>query len=328
MSRMCRRFFAFALSLSALSLPAFASFAVAQSFPDRPVRIVVPFLAGGTVDSTARILAQKLAEQTGQQFIVENRGGAGGNIGSEAVAKSDPDGYTLLHTAPTLVVNQYLYDNMPYDTDRDFAPIGLFAVTPVVLMVNKDLPVKNVEELIAYAKANPGKVSFGSAGVGTIPHLAGELFKSLAKVDIVHVPYKGTSAAMNDLVGGHIQVLFDLLPSSLSQISGGRVRAIANAGATRPAVLAELPTIAEQGVKGYDAASWVAVVVPIKTPAPVLAKLRGEMGNALKAPDIVKRLSDLGSVPGTSDEGEMRKFFKSEADKWSKVIRESGAKQK
>ena len=323
MSRMYRRFIAFALSLSAFALPV-----VAQAFPDRPVRLVVPFLAGGTVDSTARILAQKLSEQTGQQFIVENRGGAGGNIGSEAVAKSDADGYTLLHTAPPLVVNQYLYNSMPYDAGKDFAPVGLFAVTPVVLMVSNDLPVNSVEELIAYAKANPGKVSFGSAGVGTIPHLAGELFKSMANVQIVHVPYKGTSAAMNDLVGGHIQILFDLLPSSLSQISSGRVRAIANAGSTRPAVLADLPTISEQGLKGYDAASWVAVVAPAKTPDPVLTKLRTEMAAVLKAPDIVKRLSDLGSAPGTADEAEVRKFLKTETDKWAEVIKTSGAKEK
>lgn len=315
-------------SIALLSIATVFSSATAHAFPDRPVRIIVPFLAGGTVDATARILAQKLSEQTNQQFIVENRGGAGGNIGAEAVAKSEPDGYTLLHTAPTLVVNQFLYDNMPYDTDKDFAPIGVFAVTPVVLMVNKDVPVKNVEELIAYAKANPGKVSFGSAGVGTIPHLAGELFKSMAKVDIVHVPYKGTSAAMNDLVGGHIHMMFDLLPSSLPQINSSRVRAIGNAGMKRPDVLADLPTISEQGLKGYDAASWVAVVAPIKTPAPVLAKLRGEMGNALKSPDIVKRLSDLGSVPGTADEAEMRQFLKTETDKWSKVIKDSGAKPK
>ncbi|ARQ00117.1 tripartite-type tricarboxylate transporter receptor subunit TctC [Pseudorhodoplanes sinuspersici] len=323
MSCMYRFFTAALFSLAALFAPA-----LAQEFPDRPVRLVVPFLAGGTVDSTGRILAQKLSEQTGQQFIVENRGGAGGNIGSEAVAKSNPDGYTLLHTAPTLVVNQFLYNNMPYDADKDFAPIGLFAVTPVVLMVSNDLPVKNLDELIAYAKANPGKVSFGSAGVGTIPHLAGELFKSLAKVEIVHVPYKGTSAAMNDLVGGHIQVLFDLLPSSLPQIKSGRVRAIANAGTKRPAVLADLPTLAEQGLKGYDAASWVAVVAPVKTPAPILKKLRTEMGAALKSPDIVKRLSDLGSMPGTADEADFRKFLKTETDKWAEVIKASGAKQK
>jgi tripartite-type tricarboxylate transporter receptor subunit TctC len=322
MSRM-HRFFTIAL----LSLAVSVAPAIVQAFPDRPVRIVVPFLAGGTVDSTARILAQKLSDQTGQQFIVENRGGAGGNIGSDSVAKAEADGYTLLHTAPgPLVINQYLYNNMPYDPDKDFAPVGLFAVTPVVLMVNNNLPIKTVPDLIAYAKANPGKVSFGSAGVGSIPHLAGELFKTMAGVDIVHVPYKGTAAAMNDLVGGHIQMFFDLLPSSLSQISGGRVRAIGNAGLKRPAALSDLPTISEQGLKGYDAASWVAVVAPVKTPAPVLAKLRSEIGNVLKSPDIIKRLNDLGSVPGTTDEAELRKFLKAETDKWAKVVKASGTK--
>lgn len=324
MSRMHRY-----LSSAVLSLATFVLSATAQAFPDRPVRLVVPFLAGGTVDATARILAQKLSDQTGQQFIVENRGGAGGNIGSDSVAKSDADGYTLLHTAPgPLVINQSLYNSMPYDAEKDFAPVGLFAVTPVVLMVNKDLPIKTVGDLIEYAKANPGKVSFGSAGVGSIPHLAGELFKTMAKVEIVHVPYKGTSAAMNDLIGGHIQMFFDLLPSSLPQINSGRVRAIANAGLARPAALSDLATISEQGLKGYDAASWVAVVAPVKTPAPIMAKLRGDMADVLKAPDIIKRLSDLGSVPGTADEGELRKFLKTETDKWADVIKASGAKEK
>lgn len=322
MKRAYRYFTLALLSLAVLGAPA-----AAQTYPDRLVRIVVPFLAGGTVDATARILAQKLTEQTGQQFIVENRSGAGGNVGSDSVAKSAADGYTLLHTAPgPLVINQYLYQNMTYDPDKDFAPIGLFAVTPVVLMVNKDLPVKNVAELIAYAKANPGKVSFGSAGAGSIPHLAAELFKTMAGIQITHVPYKGTAAAMNDLIGGHIQMFFDLLPSSLQQIEAGRVRAIANAGLVRPKALSNLPTISEQGLKGYDAASWVAVVAPAGTPAPTLAKLRSDVGAALKSPDIVKRLNELGSVPGTTDEAELRKFLKNEAGKWADVIRASGAK--
>jgi tripartite-type tricarboxylate transporter receptor subunit TctC len=299
-----------------------------SAFPDRPVRLVVPFVAGGTVDTTARILAQKLTEQMGQQFIVENRGGAGGNIGADTVAKAEADGYTLLHTPPgPLVINQYLYSRMAYDPEKDFVPLALFAVTPVVLMVNKSLPVKDVAELIAYAKANPGKVTFGSAGVGSIPHLAGELFKTMAKIDIAHVPYKGTAAAMNDLVGGHIQMMFDLLPSSLPQITSGSVRAIGNAGLKRPAALADLPTISEQGLDGYEAASWVAVVAPSRTPQPVLAKLRAELTKALKAADIEKRLTDLGSTAGTADEAELRKFLKDETEKWAEVVRASGAKE-
>ncbi len=296
------------------------------AYPDRPVRLVVPFLAGGTVDTTARMLAQKLTDQMGQQVVVENRGGAGGNVGSDSVAKSEPDGYTLLHTAPgPLVINQYLYSSMTYDPEKDFVTLALFAVTPVVLMVSNNLPVKNIQELIAYAKANPGKVTFGSAGVGSIPQLAGELFKTMAKVDIVHVPYKGTAAAMNDLVGGHISIMFDLLPSSLPQIRGGGVRGIANAGLKRPAALPDLPTISEQGIAGYDAASWVAVAAPRHTPAPILAKLRQELTQVLKDPEIEKRLDGLGSTPGTADENDLAKFLKDETAKWAGVIKASGA---
>lgn len=298
-----------------------------SAYPDRPIRLVVPFLAGGTVDTTARMLAQKLTDQMGQQVVVENRGGAGGNLGSDSVAKSDSDGYTLLHTAPgPLVINQYLYSSMPYDPEKDFVPLALFAVTPVVLMVSNNLPVKNVQELVAYAKANPGKLTFGSAGVGSIPQLAGELFKTMAKIDIVHVPYKGTAAAMNDLVGGHIQMMFDLLPSSLPQINGGGVRGIANAGLKRPAALPDLPTVSEQGISGYDAASWVAVAAPKHTPPPVLAKLREELGKALKDPEIEKRLATLGSTPGTADETELGRFLTDETAKWAEVIKASGAK--
>jgi tripartite-type tricarboxylate transporter receptor subunit TctC len=322
MSLIRRRFVA--LFIAALSIAP----AELSAFPDRPVRLVVPFVAGGTVDTTARILAQKLAEQMGQQFIVENRGGAGGNVGSDSVAKAEADGYTLLHTAPgPLVINQYLYGRIGYDPEKDFVPLALFAVTPVVLMVNKSLPVKDVSELVAYAKANPGKLTFGSAGVGSIPHLAGELFKTMAQIDIAHVPYKGTAAAMNDLVGGHIQMMFDLLPSSLPQINSGSVRALGNAGLKRPAALADLPTISEQGLDGYEAASWVAVVAPTRTPQPVLAKLRAELSKVLKAADIEKRLSDLGSTAGTADEAELRKFLKDETAKWAEVIRASGAKE-
>jgi tripartite-type tricarboxylate transporter receptor subunit TctC len=271
MSNALRRFSIAVLAICVLTAPA-----AAQSYPDRVVRIVNPFPPGGSVDITARILAQKLSDNTGQQFIVENRGGAGGNTGADAVAKSDPDGYTLLFSAPgPLVVNQTLYTKgLPFDPTKDFAPIAIFAYTPIVLMVNPGLPAGNVQELITFAKANPGKVNFGSAGMGSTPHLSGELFKSMTRTEITHVPYRGTGPAMNDLIGGHIQMFFDLLPGSLPQISTGKVRAIANAGAKRPAALPDLPTVAEQGLAGFDSSSWVALVAPAKTPAPVLAKLR------------------------------------------------------
>jgi tripartite-type tricarboxylate transporter receptor subunit TctC len=318
-----RRLLITAVTMTALTIPASA-----QNYPDRVVKIVNPFPPGGSVDITARILAAKLSDNLGHQFIVETRAGAGGNTGSDSVAKSDPDGYTLLFTAPgPLTVNQTLYTKgLPFDPERDFAPIAIFARTPIVLMVNPGVPVKNVQELIAYAKANPGKINFGSAGNGSTPHLSGELLKSMAKVEMTHVPYRGTGPAMSDLVAGHIQMMFDLLPGSLPQISAGKVRAIANAGAKRAPALKDLPTVAEQGLAGFDSSSWVALVAPAKTPAPVLAKLRAEVGKVIASPDIVKRIEELGSQVGTANEAEVRAFLAAETKKWAEVIRVSGAK--
>jgi tripartite-type tricarboxylate transporter receptor subunit TctC len=302
--------------------------AVAGNYPDRVVRIVNPFPPGGSVDVMARLLAQKLSENMGQQFIVETRAGAGGNVGAESVARSEPDGYTLLFTAPgPLVVNQTLYTKgLPFDPPRDFAPIALFAISPIVLMVNPQLPVTNVQELIAYAKKHPGEINFGSAGNGSTPHLCGELLKTMADIDIVHVPYRGTGPAMNDLIGGHIQMFFDLLPASLQQIESGKVRALANAGAQRPAVLANLPTVAEQGLPGFDANSWEGLVAPVGTPAAVQAKLIAEVRKVLQSPDIVARIAALGSQPGTAFGKDFGTFMQAETAKWAAVIRKSGAR--
>jgi tripartite-type tricarboxylate transporter receptor subunit TctC len=302
--------------------------AAAENYPDRVVRIVSPFPPGGSVDVMARLLAQKLTENTGQQFIVETRAGAGGNVGAESVAKSEPDGYTLLFTAPgPLVVNQTLYTKgLPYDPARDFAPIALFAISPIVLMVNPQLPVTNVQELIAYAKKHPGEINFGSAGNGSTPHLSGELLKTMADINIVHVPYRGTGPAMNDLIGGHIQMFFDLLPASLQQIENGKVRALANAGAKRPAVLANLPTVAEQGVPGFDASSWEGLVAPVATPAPVQAKLIAEVRKVLQSPEIAERIAALGSQPGTAFGKDFATFMQAETAKWAAVIKKSGAR--
>ena len=301
--------------------------ATAEHYPDRVVRIINPYPPGGSVDVMARILAQKLTEALGQQVIVENRSGGGGNTGSDFVAKAEPDGYTLLFTAPgPLTVNQTLYSKLPFDPTKDFAPIALFATAPIVLIVNPGVPANNVQELIALARREPGKINFASAGNGTTNHLSGELFKSMAKIDIVHVPYRGAGPAMNDLIAGHVQMFFDLMPVVLPQIAASKARALANAGAKRPSALPNVPTVAEQGLPGFDASSWYGLVAPAKTPEPVLAKLREEVAKALKAPDVVGRIRELGSEPGTAFGDDFRAFLAAETKKWAEVIRASGAK--
>jgi len=315
------------LTIVVLALLALTARGVAQNYPERVVRIINPYPPGGSVDVMARILAQKLSDNLGQQFIVENRSGGGGNTGSDFVAKAEPDGYTLLFTAPgPLTVNQTLYSKLSFDPATDFAPIALFATAPIVLIVNPAVPANDVRELIALAKKEPGKINFASAGNGTTNHLSGELFKSMAQIDIVHVPYRGAGPAMNDLVGGHVQMFFDLMPVVLPQIAAGKVRALANAGIRRPAALPNVPTVAEQGLAGFDASSWYGLVAPAKTPEPVLAKLREEVAKALKAPDMVARIHELGSEPGTAFGKDFGAFLAAETRKWAEVIRASGAK--
>jgi len=315
------------LTIVVLALLALTAQGVAQNYPERVVRIINPYPPGGSVDVMARILAQKLSDDLGQQFIVENRAGGGGNTGSDFVAKGEPDGYTLLFTAPgPLTVNQTLYSKLSFDPAKDFAPIALFATAPIVLIVNPAVPANDVRELIALAKKEPGKINFASAGNGTTNHLSGELFKSMAKIDIVHVPYRGAGPAMNDLIGGHVQMFFDLMPAVLPQVTTGKVRALAAAGATRTSALPDLPTVAEQGLPGFDSSSWYGLVAPAKTPEPVLAKLRAEVAKALKSPDMVARIHELGSEPGTAFGKDFTAFLAAETKKWAEVIRTSGAK--
>jgi len=311
--------------IAVLSLLVPTVHAAAENYPDRVVRMINPYPPGGSVDVMARILAQKLTEALGQQVIVENRSGGGGNTGSDFVAKSEPDGYTLLFTAPgPLTVNQTLYGKLPFDPAKDFAPVALFATAPIVLIVNPCLPAHNVQELIALARKQPGQINFASAGIGTTNHLSGELFKSMANIDIVHVPYRGAGPAMNDLVAGHVQMFFDLMPVVLPQIAAGNVRPLANAGAKRPSALPDLPTVAEQGLAGFDASSWYGLVAPAKTPEPVLAKVREEVAKVLEAPDA--RIRELGSEPGTVFGNDFAAFMTAETKKWAEVIRASGAK--
>jgi tripartite-type tricarboxylate transporter receptor subunit TctC len=299
---------------------------MAQPYPSHTVKIVVPFPPGGSNDIIARILAQKLTERDGQPFVVENRGGAGGNIGSDAVASSDPDGYTLLLTAPPpLTTNAALYKNLKYDPSQAFAPIALVATVPIVLVVHPSIPVKNVQELIALARAKPGVLNFGSSGNGSTNHLAGELLKSLTGIDIVHVPYKGAAPAMTDLIGGHIPMMFDNMPAVLPQVQGKVINAIAVAGATRAGALPDVLTVAESGVPGFEAFSWFGLVAPAKTPAPVLARLQADVEAILKIPDVQKRFTELGAEPGTLSGGAFGKFLADDTAKWTKIIRSSGA---
>jgi tripartite-type tricarboxylate transporter receptor subunit TctC len=301
--------------------------ATAQDYPTHPVKIVVPFPAGGSNDIIARLLAQKLSERTGQTFLIENRGGAGGNIGADAVATSEPDGYTLLLTAPPpLTINAALYKSLPYDPAKAFAPVALIAEVPIVLAVNPSLQAGNVMELIALAKAKPGTLNFGSSGNGSTNHLAGELLKSMTGINIVHLPYRGAAPAMNDLIAGHIPMMFDNIPAVLPQVKGMNINAIAVAGSKRASALPDVPTVAESGVPGFEASAWFGLVAPAKTPAPVLAKLEADIDTILKMPDVQKRFDELGAEPGTVSGAAFGKFLADETAKWTKIIRESGAK--
>ncbi|HEX4779119.1 MAG TPA: tripartite tricarboxylate transporter substrate binding protein [Usitatibacter sp.] len=307
---------------------AFAIPALGQSpYPSKPIHFVVPYPAGGPLDVIARLVGQRVSESVKQPIIVDNKPGAGGNIGAEAVAKSPPDGYTLLMGAvATHAINPTLYASIPYDAQKDFIPVTQIASTPNVLVVNPSLPVHDVHEFIAYAKAHPGKLNFGSGSTGSAGHLAGELFKSLAGVDMTHVPYKGAAPAMNDLIGGQIQLMFDNLASSLSQIRAGKVRALAVTTAKRTQLAPELPTIAESGLPGFDINTWFGLFVPAATPAPVVQRLHDEFVKALEAPEVRARMLALGAEPVGNTPEQFAQYIRSEAAKYAKLVKASGAK--
>jgi len=314
--------------LAVATLLAGGAAAGAEGYPERVVRIISPYPPGGSVDTMARVLAQRLAELWGSSVIVETRSGAGGNTGAEFVAKSEPDGYTLLFTAPgPLAINQTLYSKgLGFNPLRDFAPIALFGSTPLVTMVSNDLPVNTIQELIALAKQKPGTINYGSAGIGTTPHLTAELFKSMAGVDLVHVPYRGTGPAMVGLMAGDIQLFFDLLPNSVPQIKACKVKAIGNAGPTRPASLPDLPTVAEQGLAGFSATSWWGFVGPVKMPEAVKAKLIEGTRKVLSSPAVIKHMHDLSAEPGDAFGKDFAAFLVAEEKKWGDVVRKSGAR--
>jgi tripartite-type tricarboxylate transporter receptor subunit TctC len=309
-----------------LALPAQAP-AQAQAYPAKPIRFVVPYPAGGPLDTVARLLGYKVSESLHQPVIVDNKPGAGGNIGADAVAKSPPDGYTILMGAvATHAINPTLYASIPYDPIRDFIPVTQVASTPNVLVVNPSIPASSVREFIAYAKAHPGELNFGSGSTGSAGHLAGELFKSMAAIEMTHIPYKGAAPAMQDLIGGRIQLMFDNLASSLGQVRAGKVKAIAVTTARRTALAPELPTIAESGLPGFDISTWFGIFVPAGTPREVVEKLHGEFTRALADREVREKMLILGAEPVGGRPEEFAAYIRAEADKYARVIKASGAK--
>lgn len=299
----------------------------AQNFPNKPVRVVVPFAAGGTSDIVTRILAQRMEEIWGQQMVVDNRPGAGGSIGSEIVAKSAADGYTLLMaTVATHGINASLYRKIPYDPVADFSPVTLVASTPSVLMLHPSIPAASVRDLIALAKASPGQLNFGSSGNGSSHHLAGELFDSMAGVKMTHVPYKGTAAALVDLLGGRIQLTFDTLPSAMPYVKGGKLKPIAVTSAKRTRSLPDLPTIAESGVPGYEVTSWYGLLAPAGTPPEVVKKLNADFVRAIRIPEVTDKMVEAGAEPVGNSPEQFAEFIRSELKKWAVVVQGSGAR--
>ena len=320
---------AFALRLGA------AGAAQAQAtWPTKPVRIVVPFAAGGTTDILARAIAPELGKAFGQQFIVDNRGGAGGNIGAELVAKSANDGYTLLMgTVGTHGINRALYARLPYDPIKDFAPITLVASVPNVMVMNTEkaraLGINNVQDFIRYAKANPGKLNMASSGNGTSIHLAGELFKTMTGTFMLHMPYRGSAPALLDMVGGNMDVMFDNLPSSMAHIKAGKLKALAVTSAQRSAALPDVPTVEEAGgpaLKGFEASSWFGLLAPAGTPPDVVQRIQQEVAKALASPAVKERLLAQGAIPGGNTPAEFAGLIDSEHRKWAQVVKASGAK--
>jgi tripartite-type tricarboxylate transporter receptor subunit TctC len=299
--------------------------AAAQNYPTRPVRIVIPLSPGGTTDVPGRIIAQKLSETLGQQFFVENRAGAGGTIGSDFVAKSRPDGYTLLLTASPFVIAPHVYKNMSYDTLADFAPVIRIATGPYVLVVHPSLGVNSVKELIALAKKDPGKIDFASSGNGGAQHLVTELFMHMAGIKLNHVPYKGSGPAQQDLMSGIIKVSFVGTPIAIPHMKSGRLKALGVSTATRSPEMPDVPTIAEAGVPGYDARVWIGMLAPTATPREIIAKLNGEIGKLMRTDDVKKLLVPTGMEPDPDTPEQFGAYLKADFAKWGKVVRDSGA---
>ena len=296
----------------------------ATPYPGRPIRIVVAYTPAGATDILARTVGQKLNEAWGQPVVIENRPGANGNIGTEYAARATPDGHTLLMTtAGPHGINPSLYRKLGYDAVKDFAPISLVAMVPNILVVNNSIPAKDVQGLIAYAKANPGKVSYGSPGLGSTAHLSMELFKSLTGTNMLHVPYKGSAGVLTDLMGGQIAVTMDNIPPYLPQVKAGKIRALAISTAQRSPAVPDLPTVSESGVRGYSSGAWFGLLAPAATPKDVIAKLSAETARILQLPDVKARLTELGAEPVGNKPEQFGAHMKAEIAKWAKVIKDA-----
>jgi tripartite-type tricarboxylate transporter receptor subunit TctC len=301
-----------------------AGMARAEDWPTRPIMLIVPFAAGGTTDIVGRLLAQSLSERLGQTVVVENVGGAGGNLGASNAARAAPDGYTIFMSTVAHTMAPGIYKKLSYNFEKDFDPITVVATVPNILVINPSLPAKNVDELLAYMKANPGKVNYGSAGVGSTEHMSGEMFRAISGTDIVHVPYRGGAPMMADLVAGHIQMAIETSGSATGFMKAGTVRALAVSTGQRSKLFPDLPTLAESGLKGYDVSTWYGFLVPRGTPEPIRKKLYDTLAVILKDPAMIKRMNDLGAEPGGEPPDQFAAFIHAETEKWVKLAKEAG----
>jgi tripartite-type tricarboxylate transporter receptor subunit TctC len=298
--------------------------AYAQQYPAKPIRLIVPFVAGGTADVLGRVMAQRLTQQYGQQVVVENRPGSGGHVGGEAAARATPDGYTIVFGTIGIHAAYGIYSKLNYDPARDLQPVAMYADVPNVLIVHPSVPAKNVKEFIALAKSNPGRLNFGTAGSGSSTHMCGEWFKLVTGVNLTHVPYKGSAQAMQDLLGGQIELMFENLPTGIAQIKAGKVRALGMTSKERSPSMPDIPTVSESGVPGFEATAWFTIAAPAKVPADIIRKLNTDMNAFLKAPEMQSRWIEMGVVPMGGSPADAEKFFVSEREKWNKVIKAAG----